>query len=55
MDVSGGILASLMDAGHPCRHDEYLAFSCSVGERKIMNHFVAGSQAKPEKKRGRPR
>jgi hypothetical protein len=39
MDVSGGILASL-DAGHPYRHDEDPAFSCSVGERKIMNHFV---------------
>jgi hypothetical protein len=22
MDVSGGILANLMDAGYPCRHDE---------------------------------
>jgi hypothetical protein len=39
MDVSGGILASL-DAGHPCRHDEDPAFSFSVGERKIMIHFV---------------
>jgi hypothetical protein len=39
MDVSGGILANL-EAGHPCRHDEDLAFSYSVGERKIMKHFV---------------
>jgi hypothetical protein len=39
MDVSGGILASL-DAGHPCRHDEDPAFSFSVGERKIIIHFV---------------
>ena len=38
MDVSGGILANL-DAGNPCRQDE-IAFSCSVGERKLMNHFV---------------
>ncbi len=39
MDVSGSILASL-DAGYPCRHDEYRHFSFSVGERKVMNHFV---------------
>ena len=26
MDVSGGILANLMDAGYPCRHDEDLYF-----------------------------
>jgi hypothetical protein len=38
-DVSGRIPANL-DAGHPCRHDEDLHFSCSVGVRKIMNHFV---------------
>jgi hypothetical protein len=39
MDVSGGILANL-DAGNPCRHDEIRLFMF-VGERKIMNHFVA--------------
>jgi hypothetical protein len=38
MDVSGSVRASL-DAGYPCRHDERW-FSCSVSERKIMNHFV---------------
>jgi len=27
MDVSGGILASLMDAGDPSRHDEDLVLS----------------------------
>jgi hypothetical protein len=43
MDVSGSILAHLMDAGHPCRHDEVLPFSFSVGEHKIMNHFVVMS------------
>jgi hypothetical protein len=39
MDVSGGILANL-DAGYPCRHDEDLRFYASLGERKLMNHFV---------------
>jgi hypothetical protein len=29
-----------MDAGDPCRHDGDLLFSSSVGERKIMKHFV---------------
>ena len=33
------ILANL-DAGNPCRHDEIPLFMF-VGERKIMNHFVA--------------
>jgi hypothetical protein len=44
MDVSGGILANL-DAGNPCRHDEISIFS-SVGERKIMNHFVVITHAR---------
>jgi hypothetical protein len=39
MDVSGSILANLMDAGYPCRHDE-VRISFSVGERRIMEHFV---------------
>jgi hypothetical protein len=26
MDVSGRVLANLMDAGYPCRHDEDLYF-----------------------------
>jgi hypothetical protein len=26
MDVSGSVLANLMDAGYPCRHDEVRAF-----------------------------
>jgi len=29
-----------MDAGYPCQHDERSAFSYSVGERKLMEHFV---------------
>src|SRR5215470_11312401 len=33
-----------LDAGHPCRHDD-LHFHFSVGERKIMNHFVVYSLA----------
>jgi hypothetical protein len=41
MDVSGSILANL-DAGYPCRHDEVRIF-ISVGERKIMKHFVVNS------------
>src|SRR5215510_2477109 len=36
MDVSGGIL----QAGYPRRHDENLYFHPSMGERKLMNHFV---------------
>jgi hypothetical protein len=40
MDVSGGVLANL-GAGHPCRHDEDLHFHDSVGDRQIVNHFVA--------------
>jgi hypothetical protein len=41
MDVSGGGLANL-GAGHPCRHDDdpLSAFSFSVGERRLMKHFV---------------
>jgi hypothetical protein len=39
MDVSGGILANL-DAGNPSGMTKF-HFSCSVGERKILNHFVA--------------
>jgi hypothetical protein len=40
IDVSGGIRTHLMDAGHPCRHDEALHFHLLWGVRKIMNHFV---------------
>jgi hypothetical protein len=29
-----------LDAGNPYRHDESSAFSCSVGERKLMKHIV---------------
>jgi hypothetical protein len=39
MDVSERILANL-DAANPCRHDENLDFSGSVGERKIWDHFL---------------
>jgi hypothetical protein len=38
MDVSGRITAKLMDAGHPCRHDDDLAFHV-LCEHKIMTHF----------------
>jgi hypothetical protein len=31
-----------MDAGYPCRHDEAV-FSLSMGERKLMEHFVVVS------------
>ena len=47
MDVSGGIRANL-DAGYPGRHDGEFAFSCSVGERKIMEHFVVSLFGRPE-------
>jgi hypothetical protein len=39
---SGRVLANL-DAGYPCRHERRSVFSCSVDERKIMNHFVVVS------------
>jgi hypothetical protein len=38
-----------LDAGNPCRHDEDLHFSCSVGERKIMNNFVESRSKKTQK------
>ena len=38
-----------LDAGHPCRHDEALPFSCSVGERKLMKHFVLWLSAEPRR------
>jgi hypothetical protein len=38
MDVSGGILHTWMPAIHAGMTK--ISISCSVGERKIMNHFV---------------
>jgi hypothetical protein len=38
MDVSGGIRAAWMPAIHAGMTK--ILFSCSVGDRKIMNHFV---------------
>jgi hypothetical protein len=38
MDVSGRIFANLMPAIHASMTK--FAFSFSVGERKVMNHFV---------------
>ena len=41
MDVSSDAsLQTWMPAIHAAHDHEDLVFSCSVGERKIMNHFV---------------
>jgi hypothetical protein len=38
-DVSGRVPANL-DTGYPCRHNVALLFHVSVGELKLMIHFV---------------
>jgi hypothetical protein len=40
MDVSGGVLANLMDAGNQCGMKKS-AFSFPAGERKVMNYSAA--------------